>query len=234
MTRKPLRVGSYNVRKCVGLDRRRDPERILSVVAALGADVVALQEADRRLGDRPTTLDRDSIAEMTGMRAVDLGPDHVSLGWHGNAILVAPDIEVTGVRRLVLPGLEPRGAALVSARHHGLEVRIAAVHLGLTRHFRRLQLDRIARVLERGDSPAVIMGDFNEWRDGMGLEPLKDRFSVHAPGLTFHASRPVAALDRIAVSEGVELSDAGVLDTEVTRIASDHLPVWAALDLTVA
>ena len=44
-----IRVASYNIRKAVGLDRRRDPERILAILNELGADVVALQEADRKL-----------------------------------------------------------------------------------------------------------------------------------------------------------------------------------------
>ena len=72
--------------------------------------------------------------------------------------------------------------------------------------------------------PTVILGDFNEWSADHGLEPLAD-FQVHAPGRTFHASRPVAALDRIATGEGVELRDASVVETRVTKVASDHLPV---------
>ena len=48
----PLRLASYNIRKCIGLDRRRDPGRILRVINGLEADVVVLQEADRRMGPR--------------------------------------------------------------------------------------------------------------------------------------------------------------------------------------
>ena len=62
-----LRIASYNIRKCVGLDRRRDPERVLGVIAGLGADIVALQEADRRLGARPSTLDPARIGAVTGL-----------------------------------------------------------------------------------------------------------------------------------------------------------------------
>jgi len=43
-----LRLASYNIHKALGTDGRRDPGRVLEVVNALGADVVALQEADRR------------------------------------------------------------------------------------------------------------------------------------------------------------------------------------------
>ena len=47
-----LKFASYNIHKAVGTDGRRDPDRILSVLHELGADVVALQEVDRRFGRR--------------------------------------------------------------------------------------------------------------------------------------------------------------------------------------
>jgi len=228
-----FRVASYNIRKCVGLDRRRDPDRVLGVIAALGADAVALQEADRRLGERPATLDPARIVAETGLAAVDLSVNGISLGWHGNAVLLHPDIEVEAVRRIELPGLEPRGAVMIEAMRAGCGFRLVAVHLGLTRAFRRQQLKVIVKSLRSaaGEIPTVILGDFNEWRNDRGLEPLAPGFTVHAPGLSFHAARPVAALDRIAVSRGVAIEGAGVHRSEASRIASDHLPVWADLRL---
>jgi endonuclease/exonuclease/phosphatase family metal-dependent hydrolase len=226
-----LRVASYNIRKCMGLDRRRDPDRVLSVIAALGADAVALQEADRRLGDRPATLERDRIAEVTGLAAVDLGRNGVSLGWHGNAVLLHPDIRVEAIRLLDLPGLEPRGAVLVEGLRGARAFRMVAVHLGLTRAYRRRQLNAIVKAASDTDLPTVILGDMNEWRNDRGLEPLQPGFTVHAPGLSFHAARPVAALDRIAVNGRVTLRKSGVYRSADARLASDHLPVWADLRL---
>ncbi len=52
MGQTTFRVATYNIRKAIGTDRRRSPERILDVLAELDADVVALQEADRRFGPR--------------------------------------------------------------------------------------------------------------------------------------------------------------------------------------
>ena len=226
-----LRVASYNIRKCMGLDRRRDPDRVLSVIAALGAEAVVLQEADRRMGDRPATLERDRIAAVTGLAAVDLSVNDISLGWHGNAVLLHPDMRVDAVRRLELPGLEPRGAVLVTARRGGQALRLVAVHLGLTRAYRRRQLNVIVKAVMGEDLPTVILGDMNEWRNDRGLEPLAPGFTVHAPGLSFHAARPVAALDRIAVNARVKVDRTGVHRDDQARIASDHLPVWADLRL---
>lgn len=224
-----IRVASYNVRKCVGTDRRRDPGRILRVIAGLGADIVAIQEADRRLGQRPGTLEPERIEGETGLRSIPVAVNDVSLGWHGNAVLVAPGVDVTTIERVRLPGIEPRGALMVDAEKDGRPFRFIAAHLGLRRGCRRQQLGTLAGRLGNDGPPSIIAGDFNEWRPRLGLEALAHEFEVHAPGMSYHARWPVAPLDRIAVGRGMALSDAGVAETALARVASDHLPIWADL-----
>lgn len=79
--------------------------------------------------------------------------------------------------------------------------------------------------------PTVILGDFNEWSRRRGLEPLAAMFDIIAPGRTYHASRPMAALDRMAVNGGTKVVAKGVQRLSGARRASDHLPIWADLDL---
>lgn len=225
----PLRIATWNIRKAVGLDRRRDPERIMAVIAGLGAEIVALQEADRRLGDRPSALPRDRVALRTGLVPVEADNGR-SLGWHGNAILVAPDFTVEDVARIDLPGLEPRGALVADLTRKGTTIRVAAVHLGLTRRHRRHQLATLRTFLDAKEPrPTVILGDFNEWSADKGLEALAGGFTIHAPGASFHAARPMARLDRVALCPRLTLTEARVVETPETRIASDHLPVWTAV-----
>lgn len=227
-----IRVASYNIRKCVGLDWRRDPERVLSVISALDADILALQEADKRLGDRPATLPPSLIGDLTDMVPVVLGVDQPSLGFHGNAILVRKGIEVAATAQLELPGLEPRGAVLVELKRADFLVRIVGVHLGLTRNFRRQQLQKIVdEVQARAQMPTVILGDFNEWSHRRGTEALTDMFDVVRPGLSFHTAQPIAALDRIAISKAFAVRNKGVFSDGAAARASDHLPVWADLSL---
>ncbi|PUB15654.1 endonuclease/exonuclease/phosphatase family metal-dependent hydrolase [Yoonia sediminilitoris] len=220
---RPLRIASYNIRKARGLDGRRDPGRIVDVINALDADIIALQEADRRLGDRPAAIPKEMITRATDFDLVPLAQNDVSLGWHGNAILVRRGCQVASTSRIGLPGVEPRGAVAVKLTT-GLTV--VGVHLGLLRQSRRKQLHRIVGHLGKADN-VVVIGDMNEWANARGFEPLAGAFTLHSPGRSFHAARPVAALDRVALSRDLVLSDAGVAQGAQARQASDHLPIWA-------
>jgi endonuclease/exonuclease/phosphatase family metal-dependent hydrolase len=227
-----MRIASYNIRKAMGLDRRRDPTRILGILNALGASVVALQEADRRLGPRPAALPRLLIEQETDYRVVDLAANDVSLGWHGNAILVHRDVEVLGTDRLHLPGLEPRGAVAARLALPGsAPLTVIGAHLGLLRTYRRQQLRHLRDWIDREQAGAtLLMGDFNEWSDTTGLEPLDGALEMISPGRSFHAARPIASLDRIGLSPSLRLTDAGVDTSAPARIASDHLPIWAEIE----
>ncbi|MHC0054884.1 endonuclease/exonuclease/phosphatase family protein [Actibacterium sp. D379-3] len=230
---RPLRVASYNIRKCVGLDWRRTPERTLDVIAGVEADIVALQEVDKRLGPRPAALPVHHIHARTDLVPVAVAANDVSLGWHGNALLVRPGITVDAVAQLDLPALEPRGAVIADLTRGGQPIRVVATHLGLLRRHRLHQLTAIRAALAALEPrPTVILGDFNEWSASAGMTPLESGFAVHSPGRSFHASRPVAGLDRIAICAGLALKDAGVTETALSARASDHLPIWADLDLT--
>lgn len=232
-TEAALRLGSYNIRKAVGLDWRRDPARILRVINRLDADVIALQEADKRLGQRHAALDPEMIARETDLRVVaPLGGSPVSLGWHGNAMLVRKGVEVQEVERIALPGIEPRGGLLVRFGSGPRALTVVGVHLGLRRACRRLQFAKILTAIGlKALDRAVILGDFNEWSNRAGLERLDHHFEVISPGRSFHAARPVAALDRIALGRELRLAAAGLEAGPDARIASDHLPVWAELRL---
>lgn len=223
-----MKLASYNIRKAIGLDRRRDPGRILEVINHIGAEVVVLQEADRRLGPRPSALPLRLIEDDTDFEPVILAGNAFSLGWHGNAILVKKGTMVSDPQRIDLPGLEPRGAvsAVIAGR-----LRVAGVHLGLLRRHRHGQLRAVRAALADCPTPTVVLGDFNEWSPHAGLEEFHGDFEMHAPGLSFHASRPVAALDRIGLGPGIGYRAGGVVETKLAKMASDHLPVWAEIEL---
>ncbi|MFV0386042.1 endonuclease/exonuclease/phosphatase family protein, partial [Paracoccus sp. (in: a-proteobacteria)] len=137
-----LRLASYNLHKCRGMIGPHAPERNLAVIAALKPDIIALQEVDFRFGARPEALPRALIERETGLVPADLvTTGDRSLGWHGQTILMRPDLAAqASIRRLPLPGLEPRGAVALRLP----QLTVIAMHLGLVRSSRRAQLTRIA------------------------------------------------------------------------------------------
>jgi endonuclease/exonuclease/phosphatase family metal-dependent hydrolase len=225
-------VASYNMRKAIGTDRRRRPERTIDVLNEIGADVIALQEADRRFGARLSALPLHMIEEHSDYKPVAFEARSGSLGWHGNALLVKKEVEVLGKELVHLPSLEPRGAVLADVRVNGTDLRVVGMHLDLSGLWRRRQAHAIlAHVAARdGDPPSVLMGDLNEWSAHGGC--LRD-FAHHHRfadcGRSFHARRPIAELDRIMVSQQLEVIESGAHHSPKARKASDHLPIWARI-----
>lgn len=223
-----LRIATWNIRAGLGTDLRRDAGRVLAGIAELGADIVALQEADFRLGLRPSALPRDAIAERTGLVPMAIGRNAASLGWHGNALLVRPGFHLVGLERLDLPGIEPRGAVIADL-DGPVALRVVAVHLGLWRGSRRKQLDAIRdAVLRHPPRPTLVMGDFNEYSGRVGLGRLARSFRLMEAVPTYPSRLPRLALDRMAHSHDLDLQPIA-WPREKGPQASDHLPLLAAL-----
>jgi endonuclease/exonuclease/phosphatase family metal-dependent hydrolase len=228
-----LTFASYNIHKAVGVDRKRDPMRIIAVLREMDADVIALQEADMRFGARPSVLPRAAIQD-TDWKVVDVARRPQSIGWHGNALLVRRDIEVANSQALHLPTLEPRGAVCAELVSAGVRFRIAGMHLDLSGIRRRDQFHAVLGHLEqaRPRCPEILMGDFNQWQSNRGaIKAFGEPWRVVAPGPSFPSGRPVARLDRMVVSRSWRIVDQAVHRTALSHVASDHLPITATLEL---
>jgi len=227
-----LTFASYNIHKGIGVDGRRDPERTLEVINQLEADIVGLQEVDRRLGQRASVLDRARLEEC-GWQLASMPHKPASLGWHGNVILVKAGLAIEEVSRVNLPQLEPRGALQASVLAQGQRLSVTSMHLDLSGLRRRAQLERLCYFGRATGLPAVMLGDLNEWSQlGGGLRGLAKHWSIMTPGRTFPARRPLLSLDRVIHSPHWQCRSISVFDTELARKASDHLPIRAELDLT--
>lgn len=225
-----LKVASYNIRKGLGTDRLRRPERIVEVLTELDADIVALQEADRRFGQRVAAVPPELFLAQ-GWQPIELNRRMHSMGWHGNAILVRDYAEILTHAHIELPTLEPRGAILAEVRVHGIRVRIVAMHLDLSGLWRRRQARAIIQALEaRRPLPTILMGDLNEWSlHGGCLRDFAHHFRIAPTPPSFHSRRPVARLDRIMVDKSLHILGCGVHHSVTARRASDHLPIWARI-----
>jgi endonuclease/exonuclease/phosphatase family metal-dependent hydrolase len=226
-------IASYNIRKAIASDRRRRPERILDILNEISADIVLLQEADRRFGDRHSAIPFHMLAERSPYRFVPYDMRHGSIGWHGNAVLIGPNVEIERHQPLHLPTLEPRGAVLADLAVPGGRLRVVGMHLDLSGLWRRRQARSILDDLQQqpGWLPSLLAGDLNEWSRGGCLRDFGQHHHPIPLGPSFHARRPVGRLDRMFVSEGIKVEDYGVHRSPLARVASDHLPVWARIRL---
>jgi endonuclease/exonuclease/phosphatase family metal-dependent hydrolase len=227
-----IRVASYNMRKAIGTDRRRRPERTIDVLNELDADVVALQEADRRFGSRSSAIPLHLIEEHSDYKPVPFEARDGSIGWHGNALLVRKSVEIDDKALVHLPSLEPRGAVLADLKVDGTELRVIGMHLDLSGLWRRRQAQAILAHLHHrdGDPATVLMGDLNEWSAHGGcLRDFGHHLRFAECGRSFHVRRPIAALDRIMFNPALDVVESGVHQSPAARKASDHLPVWATL-----
>jgi endonuclease/exonuclease/phosphatase family metal-dependent hydrolase len=224
-------IASYNVHKCVGMDQRYDPGRITAVIAEIGADVIALQEAAQRSGERNALLDFAQLERKHGLVAVTFAGNNGQC-WHGNVLLFRKAV-VRDVHPLRLPGVEPRGALVVDIDLDVGPLRVVAAHLGLLRRSRARQAEAIlTTVCARSERPTILLGDLNEWR-------LSGRSSLHTFGPhfgplgadlpTFPSRLPLFALDRILGNPQSLISSIEVHDTALSRVASDHLPIKARI-----
>ena len=254
MTAAPsITVASYNVRKAIGTDRKRNPQRVLDVLHEIDADVVALQEADKRFGGRGSAVPHELIDDHGLYRPVYFGVKHRramdrvpggqridallkvntrNIGWHGNALLVKRHIEVMDCAALDLPTFEPRGAVLAELLVGDKPLRVIGMHLDLSGMWRRRQIRTILEVVSRRPQrmPTILMGDTNEWREAAGcLKDLEPHFHIAPTGPSFHSRHPLAALDRIIVDKELRIHPAGVHMSPSARRASDHLAIWGRL-----
>ena len=228
-----LKFASYNIHKGVGTDRRRDPDRIIAVLREIDADIIALQEADRRIGERASVLERTAIDD-TPWKPVEVARRPRSLGWHGNAILVRRSIDVLDAEPVALPMLEPRGAARADLAIGGQRIRVVGMHLDLSGLRRRDQIRSVlSHVGQCGEAcPTVLMGDFNQWGvAGGAMRAFGPDWRVLDTGRSFPSRQPIARLDRIVTSPEWHCLSQHVHHSATASQASDHLPVVAELRL---
>jgi endonuclease/exonuclease/phosphatase family metal-dependent hydrolase len=242
-----IRLLTYNVHTCVGMDGRLSPRRIARVIAQCDPDIVALQECDVR---RRRTDGRDQVREIA---------DELKMEFHfhpairleeeqyGDAVLSHHPMRL--VRSGCLPGLngrahlEPRGALWVDVDIGGRTVQVINTHLGLSNRERLAQVeallaeDWLGAATARG--PCILCGDFNAMPGSAPYRRLATRLrdaqlavDGQRPLRTWFSHYPIGRIDHVFVSGGLEVVSIEVPRTELIRTASDHLPLVAEVRLT--
>jgi len=226
-----MKLATWNVHRCIGRDGEKSPERCAAVLQEIDADVIALQELESRPGHELDVL--AYLARETGARAIAGSTIIEKDGHYGNALLTR--LPVRAVRRhdLSVSRREPRGALDVDLDLDRSRLQVIATHLGLRPAERRQQVQRLLHLFDtRNQDLVVLTGDLNEWfLWGRPLRMLHGVFP-HAPHRrTWPAHAPLFALDRIWVHPHPALRTLAAHRSRLARVASDHLPVIAEIDL---
>ncbi len=239
-----LRVMTYNVHSCVGIDGKLSPHRIARVIARYRPDVVALQEVDVGRARTDQADQAELIAEYLNMDYHFNPTIQVAEESYGDCILSRLPMRMLKTGRLpTLPdrdSLEPRGALWVAIERDGQVIQVLNTHLGLNGRERLLQIQSLlgADWLGRhnGSSPVVLCGDFNASPQSAVWRLCTKRFEdvqAKAPGCsprrTWFGHYPIARIDHIFVNARVEVVCVDVGDDYLARVASDHRPLFAEL-----
>jgi len=238
---RTLRVATYNIHKCRGLDQRVRPRRIAQVLNELDADIVALQEVVGR-GSNSHVDQALYVAGALGYHPA-FGENRRHNGAaYGNLLLSRFPVLGFWNYDITTRGREPRGVLRADVELEGGRVlHLFNVHLGTAWHERRQQARHMVsrRILRNTelDGARIVLGDFNEWFPGDATRMLSTHFGAHS--VRSHATRrrtypcvlPLFRLDHIYFDESLKLHRLELHRSRRSLVASDHLPLLAEFSL---
>jgi endonuclease/exonuclease/phosphatase family metal-dependent hydrolase len=232
---RTLRIVTYNIHRCRGLDGRTIPSRIADVIRSIEPDVIALQEV---IGAGPNSSGQaEELGAQLGMGWVMAPTRHLRGCLFGNVVLSRHPITHHAQYDLSWKTCEPRCCQRVDLDLGGRLLHLYNVHFGTAILERRVQAERLAGIVSdrRVTGPKVVLGDFNEWTRGPASALLSDR--LHGVDLSAHLRRrrtypgvlPLVHLDHIYHAGPVDVRRVELVRTRRSLIASDHLPLVAEL-----
>lgn len=240
------RLLTYNVHRCVGVDRQLDIDRIVGVIAEYDPDIVCLQELDVGRARTGFIDQASAIAEGLAMSFHFYPAMQVEAELYGDAILTRlPErlVRSAGLPTIRgIPGLEPRGALWSVIDVDGVAVNILNTHLGLIPREQRLQAQALAGPDWLGHpdcaGPTILTGDFNATSIARPYQLLADclpdaqRTLGLKPSIkTFPSSFPAIRIDHCFVSSDIIVRSMSAPFSPLARMASDHLPLIMDFDV---
>ncbi len=234
-----LRVLTYNVHSFVGADHVYDPERTARVIESARADVIALQEVDFGRGPRAEHSAVDRLAARLGMRCHFTHTRDGARGHFGNAVLTAHALELVAEGILPRRRDEARAVQWLKICAEGFQVHLMNTHLSVSFRERVAQTSALLgaewAVQGRAHLPLIVCGDLNASPWSLVYRRLSRDLKDAQCGKTRHATwpsrLPFLRIDHIFVSEDVKVRGAHVVEDRLARLASDHLPLVAELEL---
>jgi endonuclease/exonuclease/phosphatase family metal-dependent hydrolase len=229
------RILTWNIHRAIGTDLRYDLDRIIESIRPHDPDIVALQEVDSRGRDQ-TNLPLAALKKVLGSHAAEARTIVAPDGHYGHVLISRWPMHDVNIHELHVSRRETRCAIEATIESPFGHIRVIAAHLGLRPNEIRPQLDVFEPLVrgEPGTDPSALpggllmMGDFNDWH-GRVRSSLTTLIPTHTMQKTFPSWRPILNLDRIYCRPGKALLRSWI--DSAARRASDHLPVYAEVDL---
>lgn len=223
-----LKVMSYNIRNCKGMDKEIVYARVSDAINGEQPDIVMLQEVDSCTRRSSGIVVCDTLASLCGMQAVYAPAIDFDGGKYGIALLSQD--KPLNVKRYALPGREEKRALVVTEFKNYV---VASTHLSLTEADRNASLPIIIEAAKQYKKPFIIAGDFNAEPNEKFIKNFSRHFTIVGDLVTntFPADKPNIKIDYIAIfnnkaGKKVKWSDYRVIDEPM---ASDHRPIVAKL-----
>jgi endonuclease/exonuclease/phosphatase family metal-dependent hydrolase len=233
---RALRIVSYNVHWCRGLDRRIRPDRIARVLRELDADIIGLQEVLSFQSRSPRDDQARYLAEQLAYQHYFVGGNRErGGGTFGNVIFSRLPILNARNHDISCGTFERRGCLRADIEiSDGRLLHVFNLHLGLRAGERHQQARMLLgkQILRREDvtGARIVLGDFNEWRRGAATRLLSQEFqAVNMRRMLlrggFPALLPILHLDNIYYDPPLRMQNFRIHRSRTALIASDHLPV---------
>ena len=233
-----MRIATYNIHKCVGIDRKYSPERIVKVLREIDADVIGLQEVLCNSHLHKRDHQAKFIADALGFEFVVGKNRQIKGADYGNAIISRHSILSARNHDITVSTYERRGCLSAEVEiKQGKTIHFADLHMGTSFFERHKQVHKLlaGHVLEAVGIAGnrIIVGDFNEWINGVTTRMLRSRFNYVEPKKHLGTSRsfpgymPLLHLDHIYFDSSFELEAAAIHRSRTALVASDHLPIFA-------
>jgi endonuclease/exonuclease/phosphatase family metal-dependent hydrolase len=234
-----IRIATYNIHKCCGLDRRVRPDRIVDVLREIDADIVALQEVWSVEGASREADQARFLAEELGYNFA-FGENRIHRGGrYGNVILTRFPIGLDRNYNISAGGREARGCLRTDILFGSEVLHIFNVHFGTAFFEHRQQARKLfeERIVSHDTLSGlrIVLGDFNEWLRGAVTRTL--RTHLEAADIRHHLRKkrtypgvlPLFHLDHIYFDRALKLEHLQLFRTRTALMASDHLPLIAEL-----
>jgi len=224
-----VKILSYNVKNCQGMDGVVDYQRVADVIKRIDPEIVALQELDSATQRSKGVVVLNELARLTGMSHTYGASIDYQGGKYGIGILTKE--KPVNWKRIPLPGSEEQRSLLIVELEKFV---MGCTHFSLTQEDRLSSAYIVSNAFKIYSKPVFLAGDLNAIPESSVIKSIENYWNIltNPSTPTSPSNNPAKCIDYIL---GLKASG-NTYTTKQTQVeqepvASDHLPVWAMIEV---